>query len=1069
MPAPRIEIVAASAGSGKTTRLARELERAVVELGSRPERIVATTFTRKAAAELIERGRQALIRVGRTDDAESFGAARIGTVNSVAGMILGEFAFEAGLSPGLLVLDETRADEAFRRSLSDAVKEDDLHELGRLAGRFAELPWPQIVKSIADAARANRIAIEALADHGASSVASFATMLTRGAATGIGPTTAASDQRRGALLTGQLEQALDSGIRDLRDHVNTGLDKTAVTQAALEAYQRASQRMRGHRQLPWPDWARLSTLGAGAKSDALCQPVRAAAASFVAHPEFLADCELAMRLAFDLSRRALVTYQRYKAERRAIDFVDQETMALELLEKAEVRDVLSADVELVLVDEFQDVSPLQLALFLALAELAPRSVWVGDQKQAIYGFRGADPALMEAVVGEVLNGAEPETLSIGRRSRSPLVRLTNALFVPPFRHAGLSPNRVVLEPAEPADHPDLGPYLERWRLVGRTAAAATGELGAYVASLIGDATVRVRDRVDGAPRPLRAGDVAVLCRRRDTCLGVSDCLAELGVRSQVARVGLMSTWEGRTVFAGLRLWASPKDALAEAELVRLLDPSGLPIDVLLDPARREAQPKHPALRALLELRSRAPFAGAVEAFDGVTRSLALDDWVERWGRGATGRANIDALRAHAVSFVRLARHHGGSSSPAALVDHLRALAEDTEDAQAVVGGDDSVQITTWHASKGLEWPVVVLFELDTTFSPGALGVHVEQDDALAVRLDRPLEGRSIRYWPDPLPANASRSPFHDLLRQHASAQRLNERHEREEVRLLYVGWTRARDRLVLASRKSLSETSLRLFELGGGPSLSEPAPPDPADCEARVQWGTEAVDVFLRPPPAASLPTGHALEAPALLVRPPEVRHAPLWLRPSDLEGRAGLGTPYRLGPPIAVRGQVDPSALGSAVHGFLAADRPTFDDDDRGELASRLLAAWDCQQALEVGELLELGARLRRFVLSQWRDAAIRREWPIEHRLPNGTVVRGTVDMLVCGTDEAQIVDHKVLRASEKDALLAAGAYAGQLEAYAAALTAVGSWRRVRRWIHLPLSGIVVELLDRELDEAPR
>lgn len=1066
MSPPRIEIVSASAGSGKTTRLARELERAVIELGVRPERIVATTFTRKAAAELIERGRQALIRVGRSDDAEAFGAARIGTVNSVAGMVVGEFAFEAGISPDLLVLDATRAEEAFRRSLSDAVMDDDLAELGRLSSRFAELPWPAIVKSIADAARTNRISAETLAEHGSRSAASFRSVL-RGVGAPMpspGPMAPGGD-----LLTGQLEAALEAGLRTLRDQVARGIDKTAVTQQAVDAYQRASHRLRSHRHLPWPDWARLSTLAAGAKSDAHCQAVRSAARAFVAHPEFFGDCELAIRLAFDLARRALMTYQHYKAKRRAIDFVDQETMALELLQNQDVREVLSADVELVLVDEFQDVSPLQLALFLALAELAPRSVWVGDQKQAIYGFRGADPALMEAVVGEVLSGAEPETLNVGRRSRAPLVRLTNALFVPPFEHVGLPPNRVVLEPGAPEDPPDLGPYLERWKLSGPTAATAIRDVGAYVGALVADATVRVRDRLDGAPRPLRAGDVAVLCRRGETCLGVADSLAELGVRAEVARLGLMATLEGRTVLAGLRLWASPTDALAEAELIRILDPSGLSIDSLVDPTRREAQPKHAVVRRLLARRAGAPFAGAVDAFDGVTDALVLDDWAERWGHAATGRANIDALRAHVVSFARLARHHGGSSSPAALVDHLSALADGADDGQAVVGGDDAVQITTWHASKGLEWPVVVLFELDTSFSRGALGVHVEQDDVTPLQLARPLDGRVIRYWPDPLPANASRSPFHDLLRQHPSAGRLTERNEREEVRLLYVGWTRARDRLVLASRKSLSDTSLRLFARGGGPSLSEPVPSDPSDGRARVEWGATSVDVFVRPPPAPSRAGSRTFEPPALLVRPPGSRHAPMWLRPSDVEGSAELGTPHRLGPPIALRGEVDPSALGSAVHGFLAADRPTHDDDDRAELAGRLLTSWGCEAALDIRDLLQLGARLRGWAERLWPASASRREWPMEHRLASGTVVRGTIDLLIAGGDEAQIVDHKVLHASETDALAAASRYAGQLQTYADALAAVGSWKRIRRWIHLPLSGLVVELLDRKLDQAPR
>ena len=82
---------------------------------------------------------------------------------------------------------------------------------------------------------------------------------------------------------------------------------------------------------------------------------------------------------------------------------------------------LAERIDLVLVDEFQDTSPIQLAIFLALAEVSPRSVWVGDQKQAIYGFRGTDPALMDAVIEQILAGAEPEVVSARAILSSPQV------------------------------------------------------------------------------------------------------------------------------------------------------------------------------------------------------------------------------------------------------------------------------------------------------------------------------------------------------------------------------------------------------------------------------------------------------------------------------------------------------------------------------------------------------------------------------------------------------------------------------------------------------------------------
>ncbi len=1044
-----IEIVSASAGSGKTTRLARELERAVIELGIPPDRIVATTFTRKAAADLVERGRQALLRAGRSEDAELFRAARIGTVNAVAGMIVSEFAFEAGISPGLLVLDEDRASEAFRRSLSEVITNDDLAELARLGGRFAELSWQDVVQRIATAARTNHVGIEALAENCDSSMAGFSLLLD--------PPTEGSRS-----LDEELLEALEVAQETIKSTLSDGTDKTKKSADALDEYQRALHRLRAQRHLSWPDWAKLCSVSAGVKSDAGCAGVRAVAGRFLSHPGFREDCELAMRLCFGLAGRALSAYRLYKAERRAIDFVDQETLALELLGRDDVRQALADDMALVLVDEFQDVSPLQLALFLSLAELAPRSIWVGDQKQAIYGFRGADPALMESVVAEVLGSEEPETLGIGRRSRAPLVHLTNALFVAPFRAAGLPSSRVTLVPSIEDDPPILGPCVERWRLDARNVDQAMQRLADLVRALVDDPTVHVRDRRDGAPRRMRPGDVAILCRRGDTCLAVADRLSDLDVSADVARSGLLSTPEGRAVSAGLRLWADPRDGLARAELVQLFAPHPKSIDSLLSSELRDQPTPPEPIARLLARRETSPFAGAVDAFDGVVASLDLDELVVRWGRARTAIANLDALRAHAVSFVRLARHHGGASSPAAFISHLQSLASDGDDAQARIGGEDVVQVMTWHGSKGLEWPVVILFELDVGFGRTALGVHVDDRRGSSARLDRPLEGRSVRYWPEPFHAKTSRTPFHDRLRADATQTQTADRGEREEVRLLYVGWTRARDRIILASAKELSAGTLGLFSLGDGSALMEPPMPAAGSPSlvTKVSWGGCEVDVLVRSSPEIATLATRTVELPEVLVRPGSRHYPPARLRPSDVDATGRVVQAIRLGPALDGIAPCDPIALGSAVHGFLAADRADLDADDRSEMAFRLLSGWEVASSLSLENLLLIGDRLTQWLSAEWPGWRCRREWPIEHLLPTGTRVRGVADLVVEIGETAAVVDHKILSTTDSDALEAAAGYAGQLGVYADALMATQSWRRVDTWIHLPLSGLVVRVV---------
>src|SRR6202035_496299 len=93
-------------------------------------------------------------------------------------------------------------------------------------------------------------------------------------------------------------------------------------------------------------------------------------------------------------------------------------------------EVIREEFDLLVVDEFQDTNPIQLALFIGLAALVKRcAVWVGDVKQAIYGFRGSDPDLIDAVLDNVTSERMP-TLGITYRARPELVQVFNDLFIP---------------------------------------------------------------------------------------------------------------------------------------------------------------------------------------------------------------------------------------------------------------------------------------------------------------------------------------------------------------------------------------------------------------------------------------------------------------------------------------------------------------------------------------------------------------------------------------------------------------------------------------------------------------
>ena len=172
-----VQVISASAGSGKTSRLARQLATEIGEGRVRPEAVVAVTFTVKAAAELARRVREELLHHGKVDEARRLGAARIGTVHSVCGRLLSDFAFDLGLSPDLTVLDQDSAAADLKRSLSAVVTREDEETLSELQSLFPDLDLEEAARKIQEAARSNGIDAATLDAFGETSAAELTALL----------------------------------------------------------------------------------------------------------------------------------------------------------------------------------------------------------------------------------------------------------------------------------------------------------------------------------------------------------------------------------------------------------------------------------------------------------------------------------------------------------------------------------------------------------------------------------------------------------------------------------------------------------------------------------------------------------------------------------------------------------------------------------------------------------------------------------------------------------------------------------------------------------------------------
>jgi hypothetical protein len=167
------------------------------------------------------------------------------------------------------------------------------------------------------------------------------------------------------------------------------------------------------------------------------------------------------------------------------------------------------------------------------------------------------------------------------------------------------------------------------------------------------------------------------------------------------------------------------------------------------------------------------------------------------------------------------------------------------------------------------------------------------------------------------------------------------------------------------------------------------------------------------------------------------------------------------LGERIPVRGGgVDMTAVGNAVHGFLAADRPALLADERLAMADAILRRFRVNESLEASDLLEVASRFWRWIDARFTGGRLHREWPVLSRTSAGTVLSGTADLVVTTAAGIVVIDHKTFPGMDQVAVARAQTYSGQLAAYSTAICAATGSPPASTWIHFPVLGQVVQVV---------
>ncbi|MBM3260050.1 MAG: UvrD-helicase domain-containing protein [Candidatus Sericytochromatia bacterium] len=847
-------LVSAGAGAGKTAVLVERILQAALAPG-KPlplNRLLVVTFTDAAAREMRHRLDKALADLARAepdnplirDQRQRLERAWMSTLHAFCQRVVRRWGLAVGVAPDTRLLDEGEAGlylaKAIERTLELALADDDpdlascldasapdgdrLLRAALAAGLERLLSLPDPDGWLAMAASDHAESPEGTAARARWWQTLALDLQTRLEAASSSWRQWSRDLEETGLFPAQAAHGLGiaDGLARAAGAIGgcSGPDHAGIAEvAAALALPRAPATGRQDDKEVWAVWAdrrsRLQAQVRGLREHLLADPDRAHEGN-TAQDMASSQTRGFIRLLGLLLR----THATRKREAGVMDFGDLEHLALTILDPdcpggAEALAALRGRFDQVMVDEVQDTNPIQEALLdrlLAEGEGRPAAFLVGDVKQAIYGFRMADPALflarLDAADPEGSQGARRIDLPHNFRSRANLLEACNGLFGHLFDRSvgGLDyDDREILLPG--ARYPESPQPRAHWVTVAAEEGVATQDAQAIacaqvIRQLLDDGGEGSRIWEKDAYRQAHPGDFAVLVRDGAQIERVRQALAACGIPSMGSlRAGWFDTPEIAFMRDLLHVIDNPRHdrpllRIARSTLGRMTDQ---------DLADLRVKVGHgPFHKSLLDLPTET-----AEPDTALSKARALGSFLEPWrrtGRRLAAADLIERLLDHPAILEAIAHEGPTPSAPANLdvllqrarvagqgvsrgLNHFLTVLGEMEAGQSrvdrpVMAEEQAavVRVMTIHASKGLQFPIVLVPGLDRNFpmreSREAFQIH--RHAGIATRYRDPLDG-STRETP-------SRLAVAQASRRDALA---------EEIRVLYVAMTRAMESLYL--------------------------------------------------------------------------------------------------------------------------------------------------------------------------------------------------------------------------------------------------------------------------------
>ena len=1036
--------IKAGAGSGKTYTIMQEIVRTLSDPASNVhiQNCIVTTFTEKAAQELKERISAKLLETNMYEELSNLSEAKIGTVHSICADFLKQYGYLINLSPNLDVISQEERNLMLTDLIMEEVDADEFTELcerlDKIDYKTKHATYPGDISSIIDLAKANRISAESLRSH------SFQR------------TIETFQQFQGPVLDlnwqgiVNLLQQLSQGIQpinygyatDLSTQISTFLSETIVDGDAIKI-----------------KWSTINSIANVIAAKPTIQAVydgidpNGQLVKFNQWSYFQADMLHYTNLVYEAAANVFAKYDEKKTALGLMDFNDMESYMLDLLENKTFQEEFSNTIRFVLVDEFQDTNPVQAQIFSKWHEFAGSSFWVGDNKQSIYRFRGADLNFIRSITA----GIPSESLDTSYRSRKPIVDLTNTLFKPQFGPDGDYPADLLVARAEEENQ-----YGEAIRLIDGGKAEPIAKSIEKMLNQAEHWPVHIKDTHQ--TRDLKPSDIAILLHTNDEVNEVISALVKRNI--PVAQFGKFLVQEDEIIFFNsiLSFIANPVDNFAISKIayyqhfhldakkwtehrIDYRNNQNPPADIYLEETEEQIifQANYGSdidfIQQLGAFQKNAKSLSVTELIDQLILQFNLDNIVGNWGRAEIRRHNLNTYRGIAQEYQQYCLHFGKIQSVFGFIGYLEKITQTKEFSE--LENPIGVKVLTYHRSKGLEYPMVIAAGMDNTIRKKNIYQAKVQNEGQTQQ----LAGRWIRFFVDPFNAKTLKSSYYEAFSSIEANESLEEK--KEKLRLLYVGLTRPRDYLVfaLATHKTEGLKSdwmtqcfgdtqwlSTLLELGMQ-SIYIPIDPDQEEEPISIEE-----NLYI---PSATYQT---IENPISLLLNPSKDKVVVELQ---------VQAPIKIGemmPKLRPLTTTEFSLFGDMIHQVMVSSNMPASFQS-------LIATYGFADVVNTTHLDTIVANFDAWMNNQFQAFQAWHEIPFRLTTEQNQLLNGIIDLALETAEGWILIDHKTYDGSDFEKKITDEGYLSQLAYYQLALTELSDKPVLKTFLHFPMTGNVVEI----------